>query len=156
VSAGAESPSTAVVYRERLRTPWWWYPVALALASVLAAEFQISGDLAPFIPWIVLPVFALVVTWSLGRSQLEIRDGELRIRRAHVPLEYITTAIRLDQRSLRRLVGRDGDPLAYVSIRPWIGPGVQLILDDADDPTPYWVVSSRHPELVVKVLNERR
>ncbi len=44
--------------------------------------------------------------------------------------------------------------LAFVSIRPWIGPGVQLLLDDADDPTPYWVISSRHPERVVKVLNE--
>jgi len=55
---------------------------------------------------------------------------------------------------LRRVVGREGDPQAFVSIRPWIGPGVQLWLDDADDPTPYWVVSTRHPADVVGLIRE--
>jgi hypothetical protein len=59
----------------------------------------------------------------------------------------------LDQRTLRLVVGREGDPAAFVSIRPWIGPGVQVWIDDEDDPTPYWVVSSRHPERLVKALH---
>jgi hypothetical protein len=50
------------------------------------------------------------------------------------------------------VVGREGDPAAFVSIRPWIGPGVQVWLDDEDDPTPYWVVSTRHPEQVVRAV----
>jgi len=86
---------------------------------------------------------------------LIIDDSELRIRRAHVPLRFITGVVRLDERSLRRLVGRDGDPRAFVSIRPWIGPGVQVLIDDADDPTPYWVISTRHPDRVLAALNSR-
>jgi hypothetical protein len=43
-----------------------------------------------------------------------------------------------------------------VSIRPWIGPGVQVWVDDADDPTPYWVVSSRHPDRLVRALRATR
>jgi Protein of unknown function (DUF3093) len=157
VSAQAEPASSTVDYRERLRTPYWWYPVGLLVASVLAAEFHIAGyHLTDWIPWSVLPLFAVTVTWFLGRSELLISDGELRIRGAHVPLRYVSGAVRLDERSLRRLVGRDGDPMAFVSIRPWIGPGVQVLLDDADDPTPYWVVSSRHPERVVILLNAKR
>jgi hypothetical protein len=156
VSADAEPTSAALEYRERLRTPWWWYPVGLAVASTLAAEFHIAGyDLTDWIPWTVLPFLAVTVTWFLGRSQLTISGGELRIRGAHVPLKFVGQAVRLDERSLRRLVGRDGDPSAFVSIRPWIGPGVQVVLDDVDDPTPYWVVSTRHPEQVVKLLNSR-
>jgi hypothetical protein len=58
----------------------------------------------------------------------------------------------LDPRPLRRVVGREGDPAAFVSVRPWIGPGVQLWLDDEEDPTPYWVVSTRHPDQVLAVL----
>jgi hypothetical protein len=50
------------------------------------------------------------------------------------------------------VVGREGDPAAFVSIRPWIGPGVQVWLDDADDPTPYWIVSSRHPDRLVTAV----
>ena len=120
------------------------------------APGRVDGyDLTDWIPWTVLPFLAVTVTWFLGRSQLTISGGELRIRGAHVPLKFVGQAVRLDERSLRRLVGRDGDPSAFVSIRPWIGPGVQVVLDDVDDPTPYWVVSTRHPEQVVKLLNSR-
>jgi len=37
-----------------------------------------------------------------------------------------------------------------------IAPGTHLarlvVLDDVDDPTPYWLVSSRHPERVLSAL----
>jgi hypothetical protein len=156
VSAEADPTSAAIEYRERLRTPYWWYPLGLGVAGVLAAEFHIADyALTDWIPWGILLPFAVALTWFLGRSQLVISDGELRIRGAHVPLRFITGVVRLDDRSLRRLVGRDGDPRAFVSIRPWIGPGVQLLLDDEDDPTPYWVVSTRHPDEVVRLLNTR-
>jgi len=52
------------------------------------------------------------------------------------------------------VVGREGDPAAYLQIRPWIGPGVQLWLDDPDDPTPYWLVSCRRPERVLAALRD--
>ena len=42
--------------------------------------------------------------------------------------------------------------MAFVAIRPWIGPGVQIILDDPDDPTPYWVVSTRHPRRLMAAM----
>jgi hypothetical protein len=29
---------------------------------------------------------------------------------------------------------------------------VLVVLDDPDDPTPYWLVSSRHPERVLSAL----
>ena len=52
-AASAEPPATAApAYRETLRTPWWWYPVALAVAIVLAAEFHIAGySLTDWIPF---------------------------------------------------------------------------------------------------------
>ena len=157
VSTQAEPSSASLDYRERLRTPWWWYPVGLLVAGILAAEFHVADySLTDWIPWTVLPLFAVSITWFLGRSELSVSGGELRIRDAHVGLEYVSGAVRLDERSLRRLVGRDGDPSAFVSIRPWIGPGVQVLLEDADDPTPYWVISTRRPDRVVEVLNTLR
>jgi hypothetical protein len=145
------------LYVERLRTPWWWYLAGLAVASLLAAEFHIAGArLTDWIPFGTLLPLSVVIVWWLGRSTLQIRDGELRIRAAHLPLEYVSGAVALDARTLRRVVGREGDPAAFVSIRPWIGPGVQVWLDDPDDPTPYWVLSSRHPDRVVGVLRAAR
>ena len=136
-----------------MRTPWWWYLVALGVASLFAAEFHVAGlRLTDWIPFGTLLPLSVAIVWSLGRSSLEIRDGELRVRGAHLPLSVVTGAVALDQRTLRRVVGREGDPAAFISIRPWIGPGVQVWLDDEDDPTPYWVISTRHPDEVVRLL----
>ena len=136
-----------------MRTPLWWYAVALFVAALLAAEFHISGiNLTDIIAFATLLPLSVAIVWSLGRGRLEISDGELSIRGAHIPLSEITGAVALDPRTLRRLVGREGDPEAFVSIRPWIGPGVQLWLDDPDDPTPYWVISTRDPRAVVDIV----
>jgi len=146
-------PEPQLEYRERLRTPLWWYPVGLLVAVILAAEFQLSGNaLIQWLPFVALPALTIVVVWSLGRARLAISADELSIRGAHVPLHFVSGVVALDARTLRRLIGREGDPRAYVSIRPWIGPGVQLQLDDPDDPTPYWVISTRHPDQVVALL----
>lgn len=142
-----------VAYTEKLRAPWWWYPVAAGVASLLAAEFRVGGlPVTEWLPFAVLIPLAIVLVWWLGHSTLEVSGGELRIRGAHLPLRYASGVVALDGLTLRRVVGREGDPAAFVSIRPWIGPGVQVWVDDADDPTPYWIVSSRHPEQLVTAV----
>jgi hypothetical protein len=144
-----------VTYRERLATPWWWYVIGVGVASLIAGEFRIAGvHLTVWIPFCTLIPLAVVIVWWLGRSRLEISGGELRVRGAHLPLRYVTGAVALDAETLRRVVGREGDPAAFVSIRPWIGGGAQVWLDDEDDPTPYWVVSTRHPEQVVRAVRD--
>ncbi len=154
---GSTEGTTATVYSERLSTPWWWYVVAAGVACLLSAEFHIGGlPLTDWIPYCTLVPLSLLAVWFLGRTSLEIRDDEVHVRGAHVPLKYVSGAVALDARTLRLVVGREGDPEAYVQIRPWVGPGVQLWLDDADDPTPYWVLSSRHPDRVVKAVNAAR
>jgi hypothetical protein len=146
-----------VVYREPLRTPFWWYFVGLFVAGLLAAEFHIASiNLTDWLAFGILLPLSIVIVWSIGRGQLEIVNGadggELRVRGAHIPLREVSGVVALDAATLRRVIGREGDPAAFISIRPWIGPGVQLWVDDPEDPTPYWVVSSRHPRQVVEAV----
>ena len=151
--ADSTNGAPTVLYREKLRAPWPWYFVALFVASLLAAEFHIGKyNLTDWVPFVTLLPLSVLLVWLMGHSSLEISDGELRVRGAHIPLTDISGAVALDRETLRRVVGREGDPAAFVSIRPWIGPGVQLWLDDPEDPTPYWVLSSRTPQSVVDVL----
>jgi hypothetical protein len=164
MSAGSEhrtDPGARVVYREALRVPLWWYAVAVCVAGLIAAEFHINSiTLIDWIAFGVLLPLSVVIVWSLGRGHLEIktgsdgqlRSGELWVRGAHIPLSDLSGAVALDATTLRRVVGREGDPAAFVSIRPWIGPGVQLWVDDPEDPTPYWVVSSRQPRRIVDLI----
>lgn len=155
------APGVRVVYREVLRVPWWWYIVALIVAGLLAAEFHISSiDLTDWLAFGILLPLSVIICWVIGRSRLEVTSGsdgsvasgEVRIRGAHIPLRDVSGVIGLDAPTLRRVVGREGDPAAFVQIRPWIGPGIQLWLDDPDDPTPYWVISTRDPRAVVNLI----
>jgi len=144
-------------YRETLRTPWWWYLVGLAAATILAAEFHIGGyALTDWIPFSTLLPFSVVIVWWLGHHKLTISATEISVHGAHLPLRYISNTVALDARTLRRVIGREGDPRAFVAIRPWIGPGVQLELDDPDDATPYWVISTRRPAEVAQLLRAGR
>jgi hypothetical protein len=147
---GAVRPAS---YRETLRTPWWWYPIAIGVACLLAAEFHVAGlRLTDWVPFGTLIPLSIALVYLLGRSRIEVGGGELRVRGAHLPLQYVSGAVALDSLTLRRVVGREGDPAAFVSLRPWIGPGVQVWIDDEDDPTPYWVLSTRHPDRVVQAV----
>jgi len=144
---------SVALYSERLRPPAWWYLAGLAIAAILAGEFHISGiSITDWLSFGVLLPLSVVIVWSLGRSRLTVTNAEVRIDGAHIPLEFVSGAVGLDTPTLRRVIGREGDPKAFLRIRPFVGPGVQFWIDDPDDPTPYWVVSSRHPERVVQVM----
>ena len=86
----------------------------------------------------------------------EVRDGELRVDDAHLPVRHVADAVPLDAAGRREVLGVGADPLAFVVQRPWIGGAVQVVLDDPADPTPFWVVSTRHPvELATALLTAR-
>ncbi|WP_460699235.1 DUF3093 domain-containing protein [Nocardia thraciensis] len=145
-------------YSERLWVPLWWWPVGLAIAGLLAAEIHMGAPgVRAWLPYVLLlpvPVWALV--W-LSRHRVEVgRDAhgtsELRADRAHLPVTYIARAATVPASAKSAALGRQLDPAAYVQHRPWVGPLVLLVLDDPDDPAPYWLVSTRHPDRVLKAL----
>ncbi|EWM65232.1 hypothetical protein MCBG_02365 [Micromonospora sp. M42] len=98
----------------------------------------------------------MAALWWLGRIRVEVRDGERRVDDAHLPVRYVADVVPLDAAGRREVLGVGSDPLAFVVQRPWIDGAVQVVLDDPEDPTPFWVVSTRHPvQLAVAVLAAR-
>lgn len=149
----SSSGQTGTGYAERLRVPWWlWLPV-LALAAGLAAEVGLGAPgLKTWVPYVVtLPLTALGIWW-LGRIRVAVVAGELRVDDAKLPVRFIADAIPLDLAGRREVLGVGADPLAFVVQRPWVPGAVQVLLDDPADPTPYWVISSRHPTRLAAAL----
>lgn len=152
---------TAPLYHERLYVPWWWWVIGAGLGALMAGQFRLAlYELPAWLPFAVLVPLTLLVVWRIGRGVVEIRpiaDGaELRVRGAHMTLDAVGAVAELDAKTVRMLAGRHGDPAAYVVMQPWIGPGVQVIVDDPDDPTPYWLFSSRHPDQLAAALRAAR
>lgn len=138
--------AAAPPYAERLTLPWWAWPAGLAVAGLLAAELWLGATgVRAWLPFVVLiPATVAGLAW-LGRIRLAVRDGELWVDDAHLPLRYVADVVPLDAAGRREVLGVGADPLAFVVQRPWAGGAVQVVLDDPADPTPFWVVSTRRP-----------
>ncbi|MFD3508525.1 DUF3093 domain-containing protein [Nocardia sp. NPDC058666] len=151
--AGGASP-----YRERLWVPLWWWPVGFAIAGLLAAEIHMGAPgLRAWLPYVLLaPIPVWILLW-MSRHRLEVTvaaDGsaELRVDQAHLPVSFVARAAAVAPTAKSAALGRQLDPAAYVQHRAWIGPMALLVLDDPDDPTPYWLISTRRPEQVLAAL----
>ncbi len=137
--------------------PWWSWPPLLGVAALLAAEIGLGAPgLRTWVPYaVLLPLTALGLWWA-GRIRVAVAGGELRVDDARLPARFVADAIPLDATGKRELLGVGADPLAFMVQRPWVAGAVQILLDDPADPTPYWVVSSRHPDRLAAALLSAR
>ena len=144
VSSLAAGPGAG--HAERLFLPWWMWLAGAAVAGLLAAEIWMGADgVRAWLPFAVLMPGTGLLLWWLGRIRIAVRDGELLVDDARLPVRFVDQVVPLDAAGRREVLGVAADPLAFVVQRPWIGTAVQVVLDDPADPTPYWVVSTRHP-----------
>jgi hypothetical protein len=87
----------------------------------------------------------LVVLLVRGTPPVAVADGMFIAGRARVPIRLLGRVEVLDAERMRHARGPDLDARAYLCLRGWIAAGVLVELRDAEDPTPYWLVSSRRP-----------
>jgi Protein of unknown function (DUF3093) len=141
------------LWTERLTISWWLWPVALATAALLATEVYLGAPGRPlWLPYAVLLPLTAVGLWALGRIRVVVRDGELYVDDAHLPVGCISEVTPLDAAAKRLVLGPHAEPYAFVVHRPWVRGAVQVHLDDPADPTPYWVISSRRPEALATAI----
>jgi hypothetical protein len=122
-------------------TVYWCFVVATpVLAAAVAAA-----------------VAALVVGWLLLGHALRVSTDEkgLHAGPATLPWGNVGSAEVLDADRTRRLLGVDADATAYLVVRPYCPTAVKVSVDDERDPTPYWVVSTRHPDELAAALRTR-
>ncbi|GIM94087.1 DUF3093 domain-containing protein [Paractinoplanes toevensis] len=152
-----ESPAritTPAAYAERLRLTWPAWIGALVVDLIVGSEVLIGfAGMPAWVPFaVLLPVTAAGLLW-VGRIRVTVTAEELLVDDARLPVSVIADVVALDAAGKREALGVGAHPLAFVIQRPWIGPAVQVLLDDPDDPTPYWVISTRRPvELATALL----
>jgi hypothetical protein len=155
--SSTHATSQTVRYQERLWVPWWWWPPAFGLAVLIGLEVnQAARSLPDWIAYAALSgVAAAVLVW-LGKTEVRVvaQSGQIELwaGQAHLPADVITRTAEVPRSAKSAALGRQLDPAAYVLHRAWIGPMVLVVLDDPDDPTPYWLVSTRHPDRVISTL----
>ena len=95
---------------------------------------------------------ASAVLMRMGRHRVALRDGELRVGPAHIPVRHLGQIEVLYPNAKRRALGPDLDPAAFMLHTGWVGPVLRITVIDRADPTPYWIFSVRQAEKLAALL----
>jgi Protein of unknown function (DUF3093) len=142
-----------VTYRERWIVPPVWWPCALGLATLVAAELHSGAPgMRAFLPYIVLLPLTAVLLAIGSRGGITVEDGVLHVPGARIAITHLSSGVALDREAFRLQTGPMADPDAYVVSRPWLHSAVRLMVDDPADPTPYWVVGTKRPHELLEAI----
>lgn len=158
---GAQHPATerhpaSDRFAERLRVPWWWWLAAAVVTGVVGYEIQLSAHRSAWsvAGYVVVGVLCASVLWSMGRVSVRVTaERELHAGRARLPRGVIARGATVPATAKSAALGRQLDPAAFLMHRAWVKTMVLLVLDDPDDPTPYWLVSTRDPAGLLAALD---
>jgi len=130
---------------------WWligaafalmvWWVLFVATPTVVAL---IGGGLAAAIVAITLVRY--------GAVRVVVDETGLHAGKAHLPRAWVGNVESLDAEQTRRVLGVDADARAFLVVRPYCDQSVKVRVDDAADPTPYWLLSTRHRESLARCL----
>ncbi|HEU4566433.1 MAG TPA: DUF3093 domain-containing protein [Marmoricola sp.] len=143
-------------YSERLHVPLrWWVQATMFLATFWIA-FIVA--LPAWIAWTAAGALA-AATYAMflwiGSARVTVEDGELHAGAAHIPVDLLGVPRPLDAAETRRVHGVDADARAFLMTRPYVKRSVLVPVEDPADPTPYWLVSTRHPDELAAALTRR-
>ena len=143
-----------MLFRERLTVPIiWWVLAGLFSLSVLVAVGAYLGPAWGLGTTIATLLIAAAIFGSAA-ILISVDEQEIRVGRASIEHTYIATCRALDAEQTRRRTGVEADARAHLVLRPYIKTTVEITLDDPEDPVPYWLVSTRHPQRLAAALQD--
>lgn len=140
-------------HHERLLPRWWVWLLPVGIASMLGTAY--GAALGVDTGWLVATaclVLLAVLIWITSPT-VRVDSVGMQAARAVLPWQCIGAVRPVSADEIRDLRGPGADGRLYVTLRPWAARGGVLVtLDDAQDPHPAWLISSRHPERLAAAL----
>lgn len=142
-------------YHERLwPAPWLFLATALVIPASMLVFLPIS-ELAGVIVAVVLYA-GCVALLLLAAPRIVVTDSELIAGRARVPVTLLGEVTTFRSAEAQQERGPRLDARAWLLIRGWVDPVARVEILDPADRTPYWLVSTRHPEDLAAALDAAR
>jgi hypothetical protein len=143
------------VYTERLLPgPWIFIITALVIPASLLVFLPINMTIGVICAAVLYT--ACVVLLVVGSPRIEVTDAMLIAGRARLPLPNVGEATGFEGAAATAERGPRLDARAWLVIRGWISPVVKIDVNDESDPTPYWLISTRHPKQLIAALDDAR
>ncbi|WP_225754576.1 DUF3093 domain-containing protein [Actinotalea sp. Marseille-Q4924] len=151
----ADVSSGRTVYAERLLPgPLGWSFVLGFAVFVLVALVPVDLVVALVVASATLVVGIVVV--AATSPVVAVRDGRLHAGRARIPVSLLGPGRTLDRDEARAALGPGSDARLFACYRSWLPGAVLLPVEDPQDPTPAWLVSSRSARRLLAAIDAAR
>ena len=142
-------------YHEKLwPAPWLFLATALVIPASLIVFAPISMT-AGIVTAIVLYA-GCVVLLLLSAPTLDVKGGTVTCGPAQISAALLGEAEPFRDAEAMQERGPRLDARAWLLLRGWVQPVVRIPILDPDDPAPYWLVSTRHPQKLAAAINGSR
>ena len=149
-----ERPTGGPTFRERVVPGAGGWIAVLAFAGVFGVALSVVSVTVGAVVAAVLLGLGVVLAWTTS-PVVTVIGGELHAGAAHIPLSLLGEVSVLDRAGVREQMGPPWDPRAFACLRTWAGGAIRVEVVDPQDPTPYWIVSSRRAGDLAAALSAR-
>lgn len=144
--------SSPVIYRERTLPSLGFYAAA---TFVPVAMFVIALPFSIEVGWIVaalsVPVM-LLSTWVLS-PLIELTEQNFRVGKVEIETEFLGIAAAIEGPAVFLERGPHLDTRAFTKFQVGVKQLVKVEIRDEQDPTPYWLIATRNPEILAGLIN---
>jgi hypothetical protein len=136
--------------------PWLW---AISLAAVAALAIAYGRAVSPELGWVIggLGTAGVVILVLRLATRIVVSPAGLRAGRALLPWQHTGRVLPLDAEQAKRARGPQGDPTAFLLLRPGVGPGAVVVeVTDPEDPHRTWLLATRDPQRLARAILDAR
>jgi hypothetical protein len=143
-----------LLFREKLIPPLWGWVALTGFSLMLAISVSaVFGNFVAIIVFLILDVLFIFIAIRFS-PVIKVDDQYLYANKAKLPLKIISQATSLNARQTTKIRGVDADPKCFSATSPLINTAIRIDFEDVADPHTYWLLSTRKPEQLSKVLNQ--
>ncbi len=145
--------SSPVLYQERTLPSLGFYAATLFVpVAVFVIALPFSEEVG-----IVLAVLSLALvllaTWIFS-PLISLTADRLTIGKVKIETKYLGKAMSIEGDEVFMERGTLLDSRAYTVFQIGVKQLVKIDINDERDPTPYWLIASRNPEVIAGLLNK--
>jgi len=147
----SQKPTEPILYQERVRPNVGTFVAVLTLlpaVTLVAEPFDyrvgvVIGSVLVLAIWAALFFLAPVI--KVGKTTLTVG-------RASIPRSLLGRIDEIAKEQIFQERGPKLDPAAYKVFQGTVKTALKIAIMDANDPTPYWILSTRKPTQLATVL----
>ena len=142
------------LYKERVLPTVYFYIASITLPlSLFLVALPFSEVVSVSLALASIPL-VLVLSW-LGSPLITLNPQTLSIGQASIETKYLGKAEVVSPQEAFLERGVKLDSRAFTKFQIGVKQLVKIEIQDKQDPTPYWLIATRNPEVLAGLINKR-